>query len=269
MRFFILLSLLSLTLATTPDRQKRCDWDQIPACTACEGIGGIITGDDLSQIKFTSCEIISLPSSNNTGVPVPLYPKQFTNHIDGILVSPFNESNPHIYVPQTSTWYFDSPNHQLRFDNNVEVLGINTTAAATHRDQTFYILPNGFPICICQNLGINPLRYDAFADAIYLGRESLGVEYLWTTMVLDHFVKGPHHIWMDPATGLPVRAWQPFNGLQVYSQWTLSVDPEKFVIPASCNVGVGIGCTNSTSSVAMSPITYQSHVAAIMQTFTQ
>jgi len=35
-------------------------------------------------------------------------------------------------------------------------------------------------------------------------------------MVLDHWVKGPHHIWKDPETGYIVRMWQPWNGLSVW-----------------------------------------------------
>jgi len=31
-----------------------------------------------------------------------------------------------------------------------------------------------------------------------LGREQIFVEYLNREMVLDHWVKGPHHVWKDP-----------------------------------------------------------------------
>ena len=41
-------------------------------------------------------------------------------------------------------------------------------------------------------------------------------------MELDHFILWSHHIWTDPVTRRLVRAWKPFNGLQVY-------DPEAWI----------------------------------------
>jgi len=38
-------------------------------------------------------------------------------------------------------------------------------------------------------------------DSHYLGREKLWIEYLWKEMVVDHWTKGPHHIWMDVEGG--------------------------------------------------------------------
>ena len=50
----------------------------------------------------------------------------------------------------------------------------------------------------------------------------MDIEYLWTNGTLvDHFVKGPHHVWTDVASGTIVRLWQPFNGLEIF-------DPEVF-----------------------------------------
>jgi len=39
-------------------------------------------------------------------------------------------------------------------------------------------------------------------------------------MELDHWAFGPHHVWSVPATGKTVRFWQPFNGLQVFTNGT-------------------------------------------------
>ena len=33
----------------------------------------------------------------------------------------------------------------------------------------------------------------------------------------DEVAFGPHHVWTDPTTGLMVRMWQPFNGLEVFT----------------------------------------------------
>merc|ERR1711976_271298 len=50
-------------------------------------------------------------------------------------------------------------------------------------------------------------------------------------MELDHFILWSHHVWTDPKSGRLVRAWKPFNGLQVY-------DPSVFdAPPAKCKKG--------------------------------
>ena len=41
-------------------------------------------------------------------------------------------------------------------------------------------------------------------------------------VLTDHWVKGPHHFWIDVATNLMIREWQPFNGLQTYHDWNLT-----------------------------------------------
>ena len=36
-------------------------------------------------------------------------------------------------------------------------------------------------------------------------------------MQLDRWAFGSHNAWADPTTGLVVRKWQPFNGLEVFT----------------------------------------------------
>jgi len=45
-------------------------------------------------------------------------------------------------------------------------------------------------------------------------------------MELDHFILWSHHVWTDPVSKRLVRAWKPFNGLQVYDPeaWTDSIE---------------------------------------------
>jgi len=44
------------------DRSRRCDHtDYSPACGACEGYGGIPTGDANDEITLTTCEIVAQP----------------------------------------------------------------------------------------------------------------------------------------------------------------------------------------------------------------
>merc|ERR1712046_503980 len=76
---------------------------------------------------------------------------------------------------------------------------------------------------------------------------------LGTKMVLDHWAFGPHHVWSVPATGKTVRMWQPFNGLQVFTNGTdddSKLDPHVFddIPPALCKKKGGatfrIKCTD-------------------------
>eukprot|EP00455_Lapot_gusevi_P018531 TRINITY_DN2012_c0_g1_i6.p2 TRINITY_DN2012_c0_g1~~TRINITY_DN2012_c0_g1_i6.p2 ORF type:complete len:151 (-),score=64.02 TRINITY_DN2012_c0_g1_i6:92-544(-) len=144
-----------------------------------------------------------------------------------------------------------------------------------HKGNEMYITPAvgvgpfKLPLCICQDLQLGPLMYNAFEDALYLGREMLSIEYLWNNFTVDHYVKGPHHLWVDVSTGLPIRAWQPFNGLQVYSQWQFSLpDTHVFDIPTICNPGKGInfGCPKPTTTrQPLSPLDYMSAFAETLQ----
>jgi hypothetical protein len=62
-----------------------------------------------------------------------------------------------------------------------------------------------------------PLRYDFNDGAKLVGRERVRPEYYAEAVVADHWVKGPHHFWIEVSTNLMLREWQPFNGLQVKS----------------------------------------------------
>ena len=84
--------------------------------------------------------------------------------------------------------------------------------------------------CICigpvdpvvQNALTGPLSYDFNKGAKLVGRERVRPEYFTQSIVADHWVKGPHHFWVDVATNKMVREWQPFNGLQTYYNWNLT-----------------------------------------------
>ena len=68
--------------------------------------------------------------------------------------------------------------------------------------------------CICANPGIsfnisiypiNPNFLDV--DSKFLGREKLYIEYILETRLVDHWIKGPHHVWTDVETGYILRMW--------------------------------------------------------------
>ena len=54
-------------------------------------------------------------------------------------------------------------------------------------------------------------------------------------VLTDHWVKGPHHFWIDVATNLMIREWQPFNGHQVYYNWKVGPPSKEDVeLPDIC-----------------------------------
>ncbi len=101
----------------------------------------------------------------------------------------------------------------------------------------------------------------------FLGRELLGIEY-WgpnrtmTEMVVDHWIKGPHHIWVNAEEGSEhygqiVRGWQPWNALQLFQNYKpletravqkLNASPTAI---RACNRPPfpGIGCDRETVAV--------------------
>jgi len=108
--------------------------------------------------------------------------------------------------------------------------------------------------CIClgpkdpvvDNAITGPLSYDFNKGAKLVGRERVKPEYFDHEIVADHWVKGPHHFWIDVATNQMVREWQPFNGLQTYVNWNLTTpDPSVIDLPSLCYKGllhVNVSC---------------------------
>ena len=171
----------------------------------------------------------------------------------------------HCYQPQQGTFHYDWPNKQLRFDYNQRGSIFNTTLTTYHRKSDMWIIVDYKLLhqCICldpgrsQNISLYPINPEFMKeDSRYIGREDLYIEYIWTTKTVDHWVKGPHHIWSDVETGYILRMWQPFNGLEVFNpdKWDLTVDSKVFDIPpAMCKKQGGawwrIGCADDGSVV--------------------
>lgn len=78
-------------------------------------------------------------------------------------------------------------------------------------------ISNNFEVtkqCICTAPGasigydIYPLQYDFMKeDSRFIGREELWIEFVEEYMLVDHWTKGPHHIWKDVNTNKIVRMW--------------------------------------------------------------
>lgn len=173
--------------------------------------------------------------------------------------------------------YYDIEREAARSDYTVKLTGVwshtpNITASVLQVNENMWINQHLWVVdqCICANPSGNhctkpPCKnyvwhWDTFKNAQYLGREKIGVEWIQNhgtgnsskMMELDHFILWTHHVWTDPVSRRPVRAWKPFNGLQVYDPeaWIDSIeDPSIFDSPpAKCKKGgakIRINCDDN------------------------
>jgi len=237
-------------------RLRRCDQydpscpELFQNCTTCEGIGGIASSDKLEDFQATQCKSIGTAKEmKKRGVvpKPPSFPEQFVNkkfYEVQIFVRrdpfcfaqvPSSVSNgTHCYKRQEGTFNYDVNQRALRIDyfQSETVFGANMTEIFHHIDdcvhpQINHIGIDHVPVCPCINVSIGIVTPNWAFDAEYVGRESLKIEFLEErygdkSITVDHFVKGPHHVWADLETGNIVRLWQPYNGLEVF-------DPHSYV----------------------------------------
>ena len=71
---------------------------------------------------------------------------------------------------------------------------------------------------LLSNISLGVVLHDCFEDSTYVGREVMTVEYLWKEYIVDHWVKGPHHFWVDVASGFIVRGWQPWYEIFLFQE---------------------------------------------------
>jgi len=236
------------------NRQRRCDHtDYTPKCGACEGIGGIVKSDKASDIVIPACT----PVSGGPGKR-PVWGTDFTEtKSHEILIGkktdpacfqafPSNDStSTNCYKPQECVLTVDFKDKKaMRVDANQagNAWGIfgNVTSVIYHQGTNMWIT-NHLPLKVTQTIctkpkqggdktqpAIYPVQFNWVDNLFFVARETLDVEYGVGSKTMDHWAFGPHHAWVDPATGLIVRMWQPFNGLQIFTPGTFnkSHDPK-------------------------------------------
>jgi len=237
------------------DRHRRCDHiDYSPKCGACEGIGGIVKSDKKDDITIPSCSEVNVPGgSDNKSLKRPIWGADFTETMSHeILIGkkidpacfqafPGNESNgDNCYKPQDCKIVTDfKKKNAMKLDclqsgNAWNLLG-KVRSVILHQGQHMWIT-NHLPLKITQTIctgpreggdkakpPIFPVQYNWVDNLIFVARETINVEYKVGSKTLDHWAFGPHHAWTDPSTGLIVRMWQPYNGLQIFEPGTFSV----------------------------------------------
>lgn len=218
------------------NRQRRCDEGFRTPCGPCEGVGGLVWGDRQDQIDYTSCSVVSGPDAiPRDELPTPVWGTFFQNpgyseiligeKADPFCLQPIPGKNPNAnfcYRPEEGTIYYDMEHAMaIQIDLNLQILGIpkNVSSVMIHQGTDFWIANKlwlGSELCICVKFKhLYPLNSRWVETGTYVARERIMVEYLWEEMTLDHWIAGPHHFWTDIDTGIVVRMWQPFNGLEV------------------------------------------------------
>jgi len=241
------------------DRNRRCDHtDYTPVCQACEGFGGIATGDENDQIKLTTCSVVANASSIDPKTLIkPLWTdKWVANDYNEIIIGavrdpfcfqvfPGNTSEGKLcYRHDSGSQSYDmeggeSGPHTLYEDLVLDSKVGQVESKIIHQGQNFWVV-NHFPWyalgihqCICTEAhqgadptqpGVYPVQYNWTQQMFYIGRELIDVEYGVGKMTLDHWAFGPHHVWSVPETGEAMRMWQPFNGLQIFQNGTSSLE---------------------------------------------
>jgi hypothetical protein len=237
------------------DRKRRCDHtDYSPKCGACEGIGGIVRSDKKDDIDIVPCKIeADTPSPKR-----PIWGDPFTELASHeILIGkktdpacfqafPSNDSTAtNCYKPQEVQIWSEMKNKKaliLKANQGGNAWGLvgNVSSVIYHQGQNMWIV-NHLPLWVTQTIctvpkqggdqsqpAVNAVQYNWVDNLFFVSTETLDVEYGVGAMKLDHWAFGPHHAWTDPATGLIVRMWQPFNGLQIFTpgNWKTEITPD-------------------------------------------
>jgi hypothetical protein len=257
------LCLLALPLVTGQsdgnphnwDRLRRCDHvDYSPPCGACEGIGGIARSDKKDDIDIVKCTV-----EESTTHPLrPVWGDPFTELASHeVLIGkkndpacfqafPSNDSTAtNCYKPQEVQIWSEMKTKKalvLKANQGGNAWGLfgNVSSIIYHQGPNMWIV-NHLPLGVTQTIctlpreggdpakpAVGPVQYNWVDNLFFVATETLDVEYGVGTMKLDHWAFGPHHAWTDPKTGLIVRMWQPFNGLQIFTpgNWQQEITEE-------------------------------------------
>jgi len=233
------------------DRVRRCDGivngdttDYDPPCGPCEGVGGYVTSDDLDDFTGASCTVETVGDSASRVRPV--WGADFTElKSSEILIGkkqdkacfaafPSNDSrSDNCYKPQECEIFSEMNNFRAfimkcKQSGNAWNVAGNVSSTIYHQNGNMWITNKLAKIvnqCICSSPReggdptkdpVGPVQFNWVDKLNYVATETVGVEYGVGDQTLDHWVFGPHHAWTDPQTGIIVRMWQPFNGLQIF-----------------------------------------------------
>jgi len=203
-----------------------------------------VWSDALEDIDLASCEVVGVQDEGSLKRPV--WGPDFTVVSHEILIGkktdaacfqafPSNDSrNEMCYKPQEVV-IFSEMRHMkalILTANQQQYIFGNVSSTIYHQEGNMWIantLLGSISQTICTIVreggdltkpAVNAVQYNWTDRLFYVATEIIDVEYGVGEQVLDHWAFGPHHAWTDPSTGIIVRMWQPFNGLQVFEPGT-------------------------------------------------
>lgn len=251
------------------ERKRSCDYQSVPPCGPCDGLGGPRTGDGVEEMVAMPCEVLSGAETSPT--THGRYPSLATVNITGdtrfpLAVRP--EGKGH-YVPIAGTlalgWEGDFMRMRYDFTGLGAQVSVQTMEQARKQDVGASLgLSAASGKCVCEasiagNMHVqsfeasdplDPLRLPADqGGAAYLGRVRVqldgSVPQSNRTAVADHYMKWAFHFLVDaeessPSFGLPLRLYGPYGVRQVFEGWRLGdpaqAKPEIWKMPAGCEV---------------------------------
>lgn len=227
------------------DRARRCDHiDYDPPCGPCEGVGGIAKSDKADDISIAACEVVGVQDAFSLKRPV--WGPDFSVVSHEILIGkkndvacfqafPSNDSTAAMcYKPQEVVLYNEMRDHKalILTANQKQYIFGNVSSTIYHQGGNMWIanvILGSIKQTICtapreggdpSKPAVNAVQYNWTDNLFYIATERIDVEYGVGLRTLDHWAFGPHHAWTEPETGLIVRMWQPFNGLQIFEPGT-------------------------------------------------
>lgn len=237
------------------ERRRVCDYQYVPPCGPCEGLGGPRTGDGVDDFVPMACEPVEA-----SGDPVvAAYPRVATASLAGDTRSPVaafpapGATYENLSATLMLGWEADDSVMRYRYNFSSAVQIYLQTAAQRAADDAGAMVTIARGLCACVPAIAGVVHVDAFAHDAYDKRPALpgpegGLEYLGRVRVslddgsgrvavADHYMKWAFHFLVDVDSGLPLRLYGPYGVRQVFKDWDLDADPVAaglFDVPAHC-----------------------------------
>eukprot|EP00928_Gymnodinium_smaydae_P075504 TRINITY_DN58531_c0_g1_i1.p1 TRINITY_DN58531_c0_g1~~TRINITY_DN58531_c0_g1_i1.p1 ORF type:complete len:517 (-),score=68.17 TRINITY_DN58531_c0_g1_i1:137-1687(-) len=265
------------------ERQRSCDYQNVPPCGPCEGLGGPRWGDDPEEMTPMQCEILSGPEvpPRTHGRYPPLAMARVTGGTRIPLEVRPTQKGRYIKMDANLTLGWKDKVMRMRYDFGGQGSQISAQSfeMAERQDVGATIgIAGGRCTCdasIAGNMHIQAFEPDDPFDFVKLKPSEGGASYLGrvrvvldgdtpstngTIAIADHYMKWAFHFLVDAdeasaSFGLPLRLYGATGVRQVFDSWTLG-DPEidrpsVWTLPAGCNVTSSACSVFKTSAPAL------------------
>lgn len=216
------------------ERLKSCDYQNMPPCGPCEGLGGPRWGDGVEEFDPMNCTIVALPAQvPEDARPKPAFPTHGSAAIAGDTRTPLAVrpdpkklgKYPKVNASVSLAWDsfvrrqrydfqgmppFGKKMTQIYLQTEKEVKSGNSTGAMVTIAETSKYTPN---ICVCMDAVAGNMDIDSFVphsphDPLNLPAEEGGLAYLGRVSVVldagdhrvaiaDHYMKWAFHFLVD------------------------------------------------------------------------